>query len=181
MKTSDHLVGPMRVEDGASLSAIADALSRQGLRVCLMDVLDPGERVRPNRPIEFRRATVRALLDRVLKAHPGYGWEEADHQLINVIPLDSSIEATIGDISVRKKPLAMILAEDLALATNGISVFEEFADAAGSPLDLDLKACTVRDALNAIVGQLPQAYWRIAGVPGALFLTIATTPVGLAR
>ena len=181
MMASDQLVGAIRIEDGASLSAIADGLSRQGVRVCLMVVLDPGERVRTNRPVEFHRGTVRDLLDGVLKGHPGYHWEEVDHQVINVIPLDSVIEATIGDISVRKKPLKMVLAEDLALAKHGISVFEELANSAGPPFDLDLKACTVRHALNAIVGQLPQAYWRISGVPGALFLTIATTPVGLHR
>jgi hypothetical protein len=181
MMASDQLIGPLRVEDGASLSAIADGLSRQGVRVCLMVVLDPGERVRTSRPVEFRRGTVRYLLDGVLKGHPGYHWEDVHQQLINVIPLDSVIEATIGDISVRKKPLAMVLAEDLALAKHGISVFEELANSVGSSIDLDLKDCTVRHALNAIVGQLPQAYWRISGVPSALFLTIATTPVGSHR
>ena len=176
MMASDQLVGPMRVEDGASLPAVVDALLRHGIRVCLMEVLDPGKSLPPTRPLEFGEGPVRDLLDGVMKAHPGYHWEEANDQLINVVPRHSSIEAAIGDISVRNKPLKMVLAEDIAIARHGMSVFEELADSAGPAIDLDLKSGTVRQALNAIVGQLPQAHWRISGLPGALFLTIGTAP-----
>jgi|SRR5208282_1861657 len=156
-----------------SVSESANRLRELGVRVCSFENLT----AREPRPLILTGATVSQLLDRIIERNPGYRWEESSVGLTNVFPTESVLNSLVHTAAARSKGAWRWLEEDLRIAAWGISLFQEFGDPDGPPVNLALKDTELRAVLNAIVLQLDQLAWHIAGRPRAYHLSFTNVPV----
>lgn len=183
MQQSDILrqrIGHFQVQS-ASVSHCANRLRELGYRICTLENLEVGNQPETSLPMDIKDITLQELLDDIVRHNSGYRWEKAKTDLINIFPTLSVLDSKVLSLNIRSKGIWRILKEDLEIEGKGISLFVEFGDADGPPIDLSLSPVDLREALNAIVSQLGQSIWHISGNPGAYYLTISDMPptVGL--
>jgi hypothetical protein len=156
-----------------SIGALCDGLRRQGFRVCALEDLER------RRSLALPRAspvgptlTLGQVLERLTDL--GYRWEVAYDELLNIFPDKSVLDSPVSPVRVERKGLWRVLEDDLHIRERGIQLFVEFRQDDGPQVTLAAGPATLREALNALVVQLPGAFWTVSGTAGAYFLSISS-------
>lgn len=155
-----------------SVSHFADKLRELGFKICTLENL-ADEQAKSGPLIDHKDATLRQLLDEVVEQHPGYRWEAAEKDLINIFPIESVLNSETSPLDIKKKGLYLILKEEMEIERRGISLFIELEEGDGPLIDVSVESANLRKALNAIVRQLTGLIWHISGNPGAYYLTLS--------
>jgi hypothetical protein len=150
-----------------SVSACADGLRAEGVRVCTFEDLA----ARAGGPLSLEDATLGDVLDAIVDNNAGYRWEVVLGDLLNVVPLRSILDVPAPALAVEGKAVGRVLEEDLDLRRHGIEPVSGLAD--GRPIALAARPADLREALNLVVARLPDTVWHGSGRDGAysLFLT----------
>jgi hypothetical protein len=153
-----------------SVSAGGDELRRLGFRVCTFEDLALGAEAGG---VACADATLREALANVVERNPGYRWDVAVDDLVNIVPVHSVLDEPAPRLEIHGKSLSRVLDEDLDLRRRGIELFPGL-EADGPAVELVGQPSDLREALNLVVAQLPDTVWHASGRPAAysLFVTV---------
>jgi hypothetical protein len=151
----------------------SERLRAMGIRVCSFTQL-PATATKSL--LTLTNTTLRRLMDEVVAVNPGYRWEEPKPGLINLWPEHSVLDTSAPRLVVRSKGAWRVLEEDVNIESLGITIFQEFGDPNGPPIDLELEEGNLRTALNQIVEQLAPLVWHITSREGEAYLSFTNVP-----